>query len=174
LNNKLFKDRILFVILVVLVRVFMDYAFIEYIAIKWKYMGFFLEINYFKVFISYVLVVVFVFFLKKYNANKISHFFCITLFFTMYLPIGTIYGYMNQSSTFFTVSSLVFLIFVSIIITLSNNKYTIGVSKENIKVHVKLKLVIYTLSIFTFIGMTIQNVDNLNFRALIDLSDVIV
>lgn len=164
------KDKLVFVILSILIRILMDYVFIEYITKKWAYQGFTLIIDNSKVIYSYIMLFVFVNILKYYKKDKLSHFLVILLFFTMYMPIGVIYGLMNKNSVFFGMVNIVFLA-LSIFTIFMNNKFKINMSLDE-NLYSRLYIILNIISIITIFGMTIQNLDNIDLRSVINLANV--
>lgn len=62
--------------------------------------GLFLVPNGVKILVSYLFLILFTLFLSQYRQEKFSHFLLILLFYSVYLPIGSIYGLQDMSTTF--------------------------------------------------------------------------
>lgn len=102
-------SKLAFVLLSLLVRIQMDIIYATYLVTKWGYQSFSIDINVYKIAFSYVLLVLFLGMLRHYKPDRISHFFVVVLFYTMYMPVGTLYGLMNRDTSFFAIVNVIFL-----------------------------------------------------------------
>jgi len=169
--DKIFRVKTFkFILLTIIYRILVDYFHINYMVINWNYMGFYLNINGTKIFLSYLFLIIFLYFIPLYKKEKLSHFLVILLFYTMYIPIGSIYGLQDKSNMFFIIANLSFfiLVFFTIIID-RKSKTSLIVGGE---FHSKIMPLLYGISIYVFLIMTIQNVKNINLENVLNLRAV--
>jgi hypothetical protein len=168
--KKMSINPLVFILISILTRILMDYVYINYMVEEWEYQGFMLDVNMQKVIISYLSLLCLLFILNLYIKEKFSHFFVVLLFYTMYMPIGVIYGYMNKSDAFFIMVNLSFLL-LALSIVMINRKSRF--ENENYDFETtKLYPILILISIYTFIAMTIQNLGNLNLSNVLSFTKV--
>ncbi len=168
---RLYKNKVIFFLLILMTRVIFDFIFIKYIAQKWSYMGFYNEINVYKIIISYLSLFILTSILMWYKKEKLSHFFSYVLFVTVYLPMGTLYSLMNLSSEFFLMTNFVFFVLLISIFSLSNKYFGRNLT-DDIAPNKGLIIILHLISLLTILVMTIQNIKNLNLSAVINLVNV--
>lgn len=170
------KDNIIvFFLFTLIIRILLDYLFINYVTDKWYYYGFILDINMVKVLISYCTLFLFIILLNSYREEIISHFFVIILFFTVYVPIGVIYSYMNKSSVFFTIATFSFLILCISTIFFNIKSANINLNAQNdmkIRLSKPIYYGIHFITIITVALMTIQNIKNMDIMQVLNLKSV--
>ncbi|MDX8344151.1 hypothetical protein [Rossellomorea sp. YZS02] len=165
------KDKLIFLFLPISIRILMDVILIRYISTKWGYQGFILDINHYKLSFSYLTLLIMLFLLTNYNREKFSHFLTIVIFFTIYMPIGSIYGLMDKSTAFFVMASISFIFIIFFILYIdSKQKKSLILVNENL--YFKGYPIIFIISIYTLFAMTVQNIGHLNFGAVISLVNV--
>lgn len=168
---RIYKNKFIFFLLILMTRVIFDFLFIKYITQKWSYMGFYNEISMYKIIISYVALFILISILMCYKKEKLSHFFSYVLFVTVYLPMGTLYSLMNLSTEFFLMTNFVFFILLISIFSLRSKYF--GRNLTNDIVPSKgLTITLHLFSLLTILAMTIQNIKNLNLGAVINLVSV--
>ncbi|MGI6440566.1 MAG: hypothetical protein ACOX00_01340 [Peptoniphilaceae bacterium] len=160
-----------FFILTIVFRLLMDFSYVTYISQIWDYMGFFLVPNGVKILVSYLFLILFTLFLSQYRQEKFSHFLLILLFYSVYLPIGSIYGLQDMSTTFFAIATLSFVLLTYFLIVLTTDKEPKIVPPET-RFTSRLMPLLHLLSIYVFLAMTLQNTDNINPMILFDLDAV--
>lgn len=163
-------SKLAFVLLSLLVRIQMDIIYATYLVTKWGYQSFSIDINVYKIAFSYVLLVLFLGMLRHYKPDRISHFSVVVLFYTMYMPVGTLYGLMNRDTSFFAIVNVIFFILVVFTIFV-NDRFNWQIMPDR-KITSKLHIVLILLSIATFLGMTIQNINHLDIRSVLNLTKV--
>lgn len=169
--RNIFKFKtIRFTLLTIIFRLLIDYYYIKYISTQWEYNGFHLIINREKLLISYLFLLFFLYLIPLYKKEKLSHFLVILLFYTVYIPISCLYGLLDKSNTFFLITNLSFVILVLYIIILDRRSNTNLVLEGEF--YSKLIPLIHLTSIFVFLAMTIQNINNINIQKVLNLREV--
>lgn len=161
--------KIMFIFLAIIIRILMDYIYVKYICKRWAYKGFVLDINYNKLLISYVTTFIILIIIKEYKRHIFSHFIIVTLFFSMYMPIGVIYGLMNLSSNYYIIVNISFILLC--VGTIYFNKNQERIEKKQL-IYLKQYWLIIIISTFTFVAMTVQNFKNIDIMSVVNLSNV--
>ena len=150
----------------------MDVVYVTYIVNKWGYQTFSLNTNTYKLALSYVALIPICCFLSFFKSNKMSHFFLVVLYYTMYMPIGTIYSFKNEDTIYFFMVNVIFFILTFFIIFINERGEIKGTNDSTIRIKTKFPYLIKAVTIITVLGMTVQNIKHLDIGATLNLAKV--
>jgi hypothetical protein len=108
---KITSGKFFLIFSLVLYKIFIDVALINIISDKYEYMGFGLDINYIKVIESYIIIVIFSFFLK-HRIRKPSDFFILFLFSMIMVPLTSIFSLQDKDREFMYYMVLSFIVII--------------------------------------------------------------
>lgn len=166
----------------IIFRICLDIIYSKYIINKWAYMGFGYEINNISLSVSYTLLIVLSFLLwLGYNKRKLSNNVIVILFYTIYIPMGTIYSlYKSNNSVPFILTNISFIaiiLFITYLDKIILKKKYVKKSNEKLRKRIYKKSyfiqqIIKVISIYTFLAMTTQNISNIDISILFNLKNV--
>jgi len=106
------KSTIWNFVVIVLYKIVLDLSYLLIISKRWAYAQFYLNLNVLKLVESYLLLLV-VFILMPKSSRKLSHIFIWLLVLLSYIPLLTLFAFMDQSRSFmYAVTGFWFLVFL--------------------------------------------------------------
>lgn len=159
------KDNIINFILIIIFKLLLEFSYIYVINPVWGYYGFSLNINYLKLFESYLWVLVIYIFLPK-KEDKVSYLVIKFTYIVTVIPILSIYALKNESSQYlrpFIISYLITVLIVNYHPRIKAKNKIVGNNKM-------LFSVILLVYIYTYFSMI--RVNGLPNFQLLDISKV--
>jgi hypothetical protein len=108
------KAHIKIMMLYIFFRIVIDVVYINWVSPTYGYMGLILEANIMKILISYIILLVFLWFIPK-SENKISHIILQLHLIIMIIPLTSIYGLADQPTMFMLMILVSFLLQILLI-----------------------------------------------------------
>lgn len=157
---KIASSRIFLVLAMILYKLLLDLSFIYYIAPKFAYEGYYIEINLYKLIESYLLLFLLSFIFKR-NISKPSEFFILFFFSILIVPMLSIYSLQDKSREYLY---MVLLSFMTIAITSKITQIKIPLIHNGRRIAVVIS-VLTSLFLFSWIIMR-GGLSYLNFNLL--------
>lgn len=99
----------LLIIIALSFRILLDICYVSYLSVDFEYMGFYLDLNFFKLLESYLLTLFLFFFVPK-SSDKISSIVLTILYYFMILPSHTLYAMLDLDRGYIYLTSFGFLL----------------------------------------------------------------
>ncbi|MGM0842297.1 MAG: hypothetical protein ACQEWE_16290 [Bacillota bacterium] len=161
----------------ILYRGIIDIIYLTYLPYKWGYMGFYIDIDYTKAFISYlsVILIAILFTLVK---KGISSLILLSLILFYYIPIGCLYSYMNLDNSLLIISTISFLILIIFNVNfsiLTESRSTFSLKKSNqflFRINSIVLFFSWSMVVSSFVILFITNLSNISLTNVVNLQNV--
>lgn len=162
---------ILYILNIMIIKILIDLIFLIYISDKWSYTGFYVDYNGVKYLFSIIVIILIGFILSLLN-KSIVNFFYILITIAFFVPFSSLFGLMNKSWYFYILGSLIFILLGLFLNLLTEKNYSRNINSDNLEASKPMLIILFFVSLYTLLIMSIQNIGNVSLSTLINLKEV--